>query len=257
MQSNEQKREELVLTYQQKMSWWLPDKKLLLSLARHFHIKSLLLCLGGGADDAAQIYQSQLLTAAEGASVAVNFGGDPCWNPSGSGGDLEEEATLVVCRMNKLCDKLLNISSSESRSLMTTLVPDVPSQTLRLDDTLLTVNETSGIVWEWYGLGRGTQNQRTILGIWSSFKGMFTPRSHLPKWESRSDLKGLVLRVAVEQWDPISMKGAGEEEKEWTGMIVNVVETMKMALNFSTRYITPADGLWGGKVIKHFFTNIL
>ncbi len=162
---------------------------------------------------------------------------------------LEKEPSLTVCTSNELCMSMLLRSSPEARRKMMLMVPDEPAEKLRLDDMLITKNLSSGQIWEWYGSGGDSKNEGQVLGSWSSQDGVFSPHSNLSKWERRTNLNGLTMRITAEQWDPISIRTLEEDGTTgWTGMIIEVVEELKHALNFTITYISPADGLWGGKV---------
>ena len=58
------------------------------------------------------------------------------------------------------------------------------------------------------------------------------------------------FRATVLPWDPVSIKVAEDpsSSSKWTGMLVEVLEGLKAALNFTLVYTSPQDGVWGAKV---------
>lgn len=138
------------------------------------------------------------------------------------------------------------------RSVFLFLEPfEAAERELRMDDTVLLLLASEGgdsQLWEWYGFnGFGFSR---FFGAWDGQLSLAEWSSDLFQWERRSDLLGLPVRVTVLHWDPVSVKleSPPGQPARWTGMLVEIMEGLQAALNFTLVYSSPEDGLWGGKV---------
>ena len=80
------------------------------------------------------------------------------------------------------------------------------------------------------------------IGIWSLSSGL---KIHEPNmFERRSNFGGISLTNIFLPYPPFLIENSSDV---LDGVSVEIVKMLQMALNFSTVYMKPSDGLWGGR----------
>ena len=89
---------------------------------------------------------------------------------------------------------------------------------------------------------QGQYRMERQIGIWSLSSGL---KIHEPNmFERRSNFGGISLTNIFLPYPPFLIENSSDV---LDGVSVEIVKMLQMALNFSTVYMKPSDGLWGGR----------
>ncbi len=159
--------------------------------------------------------------------------------------------SLIVCEDISTCIALFQSIVKQERNSLTVLSKNSNFiwkniSSLRYDDTILDLNEATSHITELYGYNDFVFE--ASFGSWNkTSKNLTVPAKY--KWERRIDMEGQVLRSSIWHWFPMSIKTTKEDDQvQWSGFSIEVLETLGAKLNFTIEYKSPADGLWGIKV---------
>ncbi len=126
-------------------------------------------------------------------------------------------------------------------------IDEESQSTLRYDDTIITVDESTGIIKELYGFKGHVFD--SLFGTWNATtKALSVPKRS--KWERRADMQGQILKVTILPWFPLAINVTKDYDvkTQWSGLFIDVLMSLKEKLNFKIKYTSPSDSIWGIKV---------
>ena len=132
-----------------------------------------------------------------------------------------------------------------------------PPEALRLDSNFVAIAEgEEGLPYEmreWYRI-RG-QLYSCRLGSWDVEGGL---RVETPEtWERRKDMMGLTVRAVTIPWTFFVLKSGDRDNGGFTGLLPDILRSLRAISNFTIDWATPPDGVFGAPTENGTWTGMV
>ncbi|PSN50309.1 Ionotropic receptor 135, partial [Blattella germanica] len=107
---------------------------------------------------------------------------------------------------------------------------------------------------EVYRVSDNSPLQTDKFGVWNSAEGLKAPQKSLQG--RRTSLHGLALKTGLKIEVPVSGDKTDERESS-TGFFLEYWENMEKWMNFTTEYLYPSDGAYGGKLENGSWSGVI